>query len=432
VNESVTQQGGENAVNISGAETTSQLMDARCQEDKLFTNMRNDIRYVISRSYSSAVRYSRYFQPFVCLLNGNITREDVEKLEAYFRAVTEEQKRIADKKEKERSENMGRPPKEEPKELDEEGREKKVEKVDEKEQERRRMQQEKERERTWSILKEGQGDENARIQSIDSSLLQFIPSPPWFKDQLLRYNAQLKDVNALDPTFNIGPFQMNTDTFKQSITPIIQSSVDLIRRLLPLESGILRSNLYDEMRYAHLTLSSRPDSVEEYASVLAFLTIAQGEHDSINLRFENIMALYGVMKSYSIDLSSSDQVNLSLFEKCNSQLRNSIIQAETQKEERIIHFSNNLLERVKDIHKDIAYIRNKINDPSLLVLIPNANDEYYDKMRIQCEELQKEVQKINDEVNKNILYQGLFNVKEDKYEDLAQAKNESDCRTLLW
>ncbi|KAA6366732.1 MAG: putative dynein heavy chain, partial [Streblomastix strix] len=77
-------------------------------------------------------------------------------------------------------------------------------------------------------------------------------------------------------------------------------------------------------------------------------------------------------------------------------------------------------------------MRQKIDDSTLLSM-PGTKDEFTIETNAQLAlDIQHDIQVIADQVAKNAEYQLLFNVKEDKFEDLGQLQKDIELRVTLW
>ena len=163
-----------------------------------------------------------------------------------------------------------------------------------------------------TVVKPGQPPVQYRLsmspQAIQEALhftpenLHFIPSPVWFSEQLDKYQAELDDINGIADSFSVGPLMISTKPFKGALVPHLQTCIDSVNNLLPQLASNLRNALYNEMRTTQMIFSTRPESVEDYAQILANLAEAQEQQEAVQYRFDNVMALYSQMKQHNIIL----------------------------------------------------------------------------------------------------------------------------------
>ena len=125
-----------------------------------------------------------------------------------------------------------------------------------------------------------------------------------FEDKLKTFGSQRESIRELPDASDIGIIRVDTTRLKEEIAPSPAACLQKIEELLPQLAAVKQKSILDEVNAANNRLNKKPETVEEFVSLLGFISELNETKD----KMEEVRSL-----SLSLSLCVCVCVSLSLF-----------------------------------------------------------------------------------------------------------------------
>lgn len=144
-------------------------------------------------------------------------------------------------------------------------------------------------------------------------------------------------------------------------------------------------------------------------------------------RCREIQQLYELIADYDIPIDKQESEEFAALDDTFGQLKLAMEEVESNKDENIKNYSEQLTEEMKQIAKDVKEVRNALQHE--MILNEDAEKEkvvtYLSDLKTNVDKLQAQAVQINT-------FQKLFKINEVRLDDLVETAEEANLKLNLW
>ncbi|KAJ3192063.1 Dynein heavy chain 6, axonemal [Irineochytrium annulatum] len=218
---------------------------------------------------------------------------------------------------------------------------------------------------------------------------QYSPLVEFFQNSLAKFSSQRQTMANIQVSTVVNNINVDTLTLKNLLVPSPERCFSEVAEMLP---GIARDKnelLLSEVQTWVRVLNTQPQNVEGFVEYLGWLEKVKGSMVDVEMFYEEVTRLYGLMESYKIPIQPTD---LALFQTLGPtlrQLKEAVDMASDTKDESISKFSAELDKGFNELLSEVSEVRNRAQDP--MVLNPGTASkiviDFLEELRVQLDKI---------------------------------------------
>eukprot|EP00741_Cyanophora_paradoxa_P000409 tig00000404_g400.t1 len=248
-----------------------------------------------------------------------------------------------------------------------------------------------------------------------------------FRDSMLKYKAQMVDVDGIQTSKSIGIFRIDSKKLKEVLTPSPQKCLKEIHILLPQLARDKNNKLLEEINNAQEKLASNPDNVSLFVDFSDFLRQTIDRLDEYQSRFKAVQDMYELMAEQSVKIEDDDKACHHMLEQTLSQLRYLVSVIEAGQEEKTQRFSQDIDKGITNLRAHVEEIAKTAQDPQLEHVDTPIDDaiKFLEQLSETFDAAQKEAKEYER-------YQQVLNVPVVRVEEVDSVGDEIKMKRNLW
>ena len=244
---------------------------------------------------------------------------------------------------------------------------------------------------------------------------------------IAQYHADIALISSLPTSSPVGILSIDTAGLKAKYLPQPKLRLSEVEKLIPQIAREQCKILLDKLRDAQSKISAIPATVEQFVSLMSFLTVVHDSEDADNASFSYLNDLYVLMSDSKLRIADTDKAMLERVSQLRSQFRTALVLSEAAINANTERFSKELESAIPALASDVKAM--------------NAQLQFEDIHRVDADELsvieyltQKstETAELESRASKFAYYQSVLNVDVSAFEEVKALRVDVDTKLALW
>jgi len=266
------------------------------------------------------------------------------------------------------------------------------------------------------------------LANLSTDIASFASAPiSVFADLINKYDVQIKDFTKMAVSANIGIIQVDSAALKALFLPSPKQRLSEIERLLPAVAREKCRELLEKLRDASARISQIPASVEEFVSIMAFLSKIHEQADADHQSFIFLQDLYALMSEHKIRVPESDKAQFEKLTQTRQTSKTAILLSESGINSNTERFSKELESDIPVLIEDVRGLVDELKDESIARV-----DADLDEVIAFLEARDEQLIVLEEKAQRFQYYQDVLQTEVTQYEELRAARADLDVKLSLW
>jgi dynein heavy chain len=266
------------------------------------------------------------------------------------------------------------------------------------------------------------------LENVQTDINTFADAPILtFSNLINKYQGQITDFQAMQPSMALGLIRIDTTVFKDTILPSPRRCKSDIESLLPQVAREKCAELLTELKDANNRISAIPATVEEFVEIMAFLSQVQDRRSHTQDRFLFIEQMYGLMAEHTIKVVTEDRDNFDRLTQARSAFKTSFNLSHASIDNNTERFSRELQAEIPKLQANVEKLMTALGNPMI-----SSEDADAEEVISFLEDRDQQLSILEEKAQRFQYYQEVLQVEVVEYPNLRETRLDMDVKLSLW
>ncbi|PRP88057.1 dynein heavy chain 6, axonemal-like [Planoprotostelium fungivorum] len=266
-------------------------------------------------------------------------------------------------------------------------------------------------------------------QNLDLNAIRVNKEIPltYFKESITKYKSQIHLMKQMPLYSQVGMTVVDSVHLKELLSPSPKRCLEEIQRLIPELARMKNEELLSDLNTAMRTLTSNPQTVEEFVDYLEFLGHITDAQEEISSRFNAVTDMYAMMDEYQVTIPDEEFALYQTLKPVYEKLKEVVASSESNKDDKMNKFVIQLEQSIEKLRSGILQVRTQAQHP----MVSNPASDIYD-VQEYLNALFAKIEEWKALAEKYAKYQDMFKVELAQFDDLEETWRDLDLKRTLW
>lgn len=248
-----------------------------------------------------------------------------------------------------------------------------------------------------------------------------------FKNELVKYKAQIKTFTEMKREENYGLFQLDVEALREKLKPTPKVCLDKIEKLIPRLSYEKASDMLEELKEANAKLAIPPSDVGKYTEFSKNFRELSEKITEFEGKFTEIRDLNRLMEENGIKFNEATKQKTSETQEALKIQRQRLLAAGERAESDKIRFARELREKVASVEKRRKELAARLSDEMF-----SDRDANPEKVVQALNEVEADVIGLHSDTQKFMSYQEQLEIEKSAFIEVDDMKADFKILKDMW